>query len=102
MPKKLNSMSFKKNLSVRSIGWSAEETSFFYCKFLLFFKKSILFLDILSATGPDFSLMHDFFPTRTRAELKKKFKKEERTNIARINEVVIHGRRYLILEFFRL
>jgi hypothetical protein len=44
-------------------------------------------LDILSATGPDFGLMHDFIPTRTRAELKKKFKKEERTSIARVNEV---------------
>jgi hypothetical protein len=87
MPKKLNSMSFKKNLSVRSIGWSNEETDFFYCKLFCSLPVYCSLSDILSATGPDFSLMHDFFPTRTRAELKKKFKKEERTNIARVNEV---------------
>lgn len=41
----------------------------------------------MSATGPDFGLMHEFMPTRTRAELKKKFKKEEKLDMNRINEV---------------
>jgi len=74
LPKKLNSLSYKKNLSARSTGWINEETELFYF--------------ILAATGPDFGLMHDFFPTRTRAELKKKFKKEESVNMERVNETL--------------
>ena len=45
------------------------------------------FLVLLSATGCDFGLMHEFMTSRSRAELKKKFKKEERTNMSRVNEV---------------
>jgi len=72
IPKKLNSMSFKKTM--RSSSWSIMETDLFY--------------DVLAATGTDFGLMHEFLPTRSRAELKKKFNKEEKTNLKRINEVL--------------
>lgn len=33
IPKKLNSMSFKKNPVMRSTGWTIEETDLFYCEF---------------------------------------------------------------------
>jgi hypothetical protein len=70
MPKKLNSLSFKKNYS-RTTNWSVIETELFY--------------DILSATGTDFSLMQEYLPFKTRADLKKKFNKEEKVNMSRIN-----------------
>jgi hypothetical protein len=52
------------------------------------FSETDLFFRILSATGPDFSLMHDFFPTRTRAELKNKFNREQRINSKRLNDAL--------------
>jgi hypothetical protein len=87
MPKKLNSMSFKKNPVIRSTSWTSEETDVFYCMFFMFVSSNLFILVVLNATGPDFGLMHDFIPTRSRAELKKKFKKEERVNADRVNEV---------------
>jgi hypothetical protein len=38
--------------------------------------------------------MHEFMPTRTRAELKKKFKKEEKLDMDRINEVGLTTSQY--------
>ncbi|CAD5210180.1 unnamed protein product [Bursaphelenchus xylophilus] len=73
MPKKLNSMSFRKKIQ-RSSAWTDLETDMFY--------------NVLSATGPDFGLMHEFIPCRTRAELKKKFSKEERENSWRVDETL--------------
>ncbi|CAD5206913.1 unnamed protein product [Bursaphelenchus okinawaensis] len=73
MPKKLNSLSFRKKAN-RSTNWSILETDLFY--------------QVLSATGPDFGLMHEFIPHRTRAELKRKYTKEERENEWRIDHTV--------------
>jgi len=64
-------MSFRKNR--RSTVWTSTETDMFY--------------EVLAATGTDFYLMHDFIKTRSRAELKKKFNREERIDRERINEV---------------
>lgn len=46
-----------------------------------------IFLEVLAATGTDFTLMHEFLPTRTRAEIKKKFNREEKIDPERINLV---------------
>ncbi|XP_028399629.1 uncharacterized protein LOC114523022 [Dendronephthya gigantea] len=46
--------------------WGKEETLYFY--------------EVLSQIGTDFSLMAKLFPKRNRTALKKKFKREERTN----------------------
>ncbi|MCP9260020.1 AP-1 complex subunit gamma-1 [Dirofilaria immitis] len=72
--KKLNSMSFRKRPFCRGNPWSELETDLFY--------------DILRATGPDFGLMHEFFPSRTRLELKAKYNREERFNWARLNQAM--------------
>ena len=34
--------------------------------------------------------MHEFIPTRSRAELKRKFNREEKINETRINEVLVN------------
>jgi hypothetical protein len=47
-----------------------------------------VFLDVLAASGTDFGLMHEFIPMRSRAELKKKFNREEKANLRRVNEVI--------------
>uniref|UniRef100_A0AC34FV79 Myb-like domain-containing protein n=1 Tax=Panagrolaimus sp. ES5 TaxID=591445 RepID=A0AC34FV79_9BILA len=70
IPKKLNSLSFKRNYS-RATNWSEIETELFY--------------EVLSSTGTDFSLMQEYLPFKTRADLKKKFNKEEKVNLKRIN-----------------
>uniref|UniRef100_A0A0R3S1H1 SANT domain-containing protein n=1 Tax=Elaeophora elaphi TaxID=1147741 RepID=A0A0R3S1H1_9BILA len=72
--KKLNSMSFRKRPFCRGSPWSELETDLFY--------------DILRATGPDFGLMHEFFPSRTRLELKAKYNREERFNWTRLNQAM--------------
>jgi len=72
MPKKLNSMSFRK--CRRTALWTVIETDLFY--------------EVLSATGTDFGLMHEFIPTRSRAELKKKFNREEKLDEERVNEIL--------------
>ncbi|EJW87505.1 hypothetical protein WUBG_01582 [Wuchereria bancrofti] len=72
--KKLNSMSFRKRPFCRGNPWSELETDLFY--------------DILRATGPDFGLMHEFFPSRTRVELKAKYNREERFNWTRLNQAM--------------
>uniref|UniRef100_A0A914Z1S3 Myb-like domain-containing protein n=1 Tax=Panagrolaimus superbus TaxID=310955 RepID=A0A914Z1S3_9BILA len=70
IPKKLNSLSFKRNYS-RTTNWSEIETALFY--------------EVLSSTGTDFSLMQEYLPFKTRTDIKKKFNKEEKVNLARIN-----------------
>uniref|UniRef100_A0A8R1Y7V9 SANT domain-containing protein n=1 Tax=Onchocerca volvulus TaxID=6282 RepID=A0A8R1Y7V9_ONCVO len=72
--KKLNSMSFRKRPFCRGNPWSELETDLFY--------------DILRATGPDFGLMHEFFPSRTRLELKAKYNREERFNWTRLSQAM--------------
>uniref|UniRef100_A0A0N5CCC5 Myb_DNA-bind_7 domain-containing protein n=1 Tax=Strongyloides papillosus TaxID=174720 RepID=A0A0N5CCC5_STREA len=67
LPRKITSLSFRKNKVIRrSYAWTPEETDLFY--------------EILQATGPDFTLMHQFFPTKARAELKAKYNREEKVN----------------------
>ncbi|VDN18388.1 unnamed protein product [Gongylonema pulchrum] len=74
MNKKLSSLSFRKRPMYRGNPWNDLETDLFY--------------DILRATGPDFGLMHEFFPSRTRVELKAKYNREERFNWDRLNQVL--------------
>uniref|UniRef100_A0A915B7A9 Myb-like domain-containing protein n=1 Tax=Parascaris univalens TaxID=6257 RepID=A0A915B7A9_PARUN len=72
--RRVTSASFRKKAWRKGTPWSDLETDLFY--------------DILRATGPDFGIMHEFFPSRTRAELKTKFNKEERTNWARLKKTM--------------
>ncbi|KAJ1350618.1 hypothetical protein KIN20_006448 [Parelaphostrongylus tenuis] len=72
--RKVTSLSFRKRAYRKSITWTEKETELFY--------------EILRCTGPDFGLMHEFYPTRARHELKSKFNREERTNWAKLKEVL--------------
>lgn len=72
--RKTTSMSFRKTAWRKGSPWTALETDLFY--------------EILSATGPDFGLMHEFFPSRARSELKSKFNREERLNWNRVNNAL--------------
>ncbi|RZF44634.1 hypothetical protein LSTR_LSTR000586 [Laodelphax striatellus] len=56
--------------------WSAEET-------LLFYKA-------LNDIGADFSMMERLFPSRTRRDLKLKFKKEEKSNLSLVDKAMTH------------
>lgn len=47
---------------------------------LYYFTETLRFYRALNTIGTDFSLMQSIFPERTRHDLKRKFKKEERTN----------------------
>uniref|UniRef100_A0A914CX71 Transcription factor TFIIIB component B'' Myb domain-containing protein n=1 Tax=Acrobeloides nanus TaxID=290746 RepID=A0A914CX71_9BILA len=69
--RKLTSSSFRKRPFNR-IMWTKTETDMFY--------------DVLGAVGTDFGLMHDYIPTRTRAQIKAKFNAEEKFNRQRIDE----------------
>lgn len=68
--RKISSLSFRKSALRKGSPWTDLETELFYL--------------ILRATGPDFGLMHEFFPSRSRNELKSKFNREERTNWDRL------------------
>ena len=46
------------------------------------------FSEILRCTGPDFSLMHEYFPARARCELKSKYNREERSNWNKLKDVM--------------
>lgn len=58
----------------RTADWADEETVRFY--------------RALAALGTDFMIMEQLFPGRTRQDLKKKFKKEERLNGAQIDKAL--------------
>jgi hypothetical protein len=69
-PYKLTSMSFRtKNHTAK---WTADETRKFYKAIEIF--------------GADFSLIAQLFPTRNRDQIKNKFRKEEKTNIQKVDE----------------
>ncbi|CAJ0573882.1 unnamed protein product, partial [Mesorhabditis spiculigera] len=68
------SMSFRARNWKKGAAWSDKETD--------------LFFEILRHTGPDFGLMHEFFPTRARNELKSKYNREEKTNWARVDQAL--------------
>nr|CDJ97500.1 Hypothetical protein CBG12854 [Haemonchus contortus] len=72
--RKITSLSFRNRLWRKGTSWTEKETELFY--------------EILRCTGPDFGLMHEFFPTRARNELKTKFNREERSNWAKLKEVM--------------
>ncbi|ETN76391.1 Myb-like DNA-binding domain protein [Necator americanus] len=72
--RKVTSLSFRNRMWRKGTAWTEKETELFY--------------EILRCTGPDFGLMHEFFPTRARNELKSKFNREERTNWERLKEVM--------------
>lgn len=46
-----------------------------------------MYSEILRATGPDFGLMHEFFPMRARSELKSKYNREEKLNWNKLKTV---------------
>uniref|UniRef100_A0AC35TZP3 HMG box domain-containing protein n=1 Tax=Rhabditophanes sp. KR3021 TaxID=114890 RepID=A0AC35TZP3_9BILA len=72
LPRKITSLSFRKNKVLRrSVTWTDEETDLFY--------------EILQATGPDFTLMNQFCPSRARAEYKAKYNREEKYHWDKIN-----------------
>lgn len=68
----------------RTKDWSPEETIKFYRS--------------LQAVGTDFSVMLQLFPNRTRRDLKLKFKKEEKHNMALINKALLHPKEFNIEE----
>lgn len=65
--------SFRKQPTRRKI-WTATQTARFY--------------RALSVCGTDFTLMATFFPSRTRQELKNKFKREERQNRELVDKTI--------------
>lgn len=73
----------------RSKEWTASETLRFY--------------NALNTIGTDFMLMCDLFPSRTRKELKSKFKKEEKLNRNLIDKALTNPKQFdmddLIKEF---
>ncbi|KAM9841639.1 uncharacterized protein ACBR49_015071 [Aulostomus maculatus] len=75
--------SFRKG--IHSKPWSSEETDMFFLA--------------ISMVGTDFSMICQLFPHRARAEIKNKFKKEERENTWRIDKA-FRERRKLDIEYF--
>lgn len=69
-PYKLTSMSFRTRNNTAK--WTPEETKKFYKAIEIF--------------GADFSLIAKLFPTRNRDQIKNKFNKEEKVNVAKMNE----------------
>jgi transcription factor TFIIIB component B'' len=61
-----------------SQGWSKLETDLFY--------------EVLGGTGTDFALMNDYITDRTRLELKKKFRHEQKTDSERVSQVGVAAR----------
>ncbi|KAG4067568.1 hypothetical protein HA402_005340 [Bradysia odoriphaga] len=60
--------------------------------------ETIKFYRCLHSVGTDFSLMLMLFPNRSRRDLKLKFKKEEKTNLALINKALLHPKEFNIDE----
>ncbi|KAF8570182.1 hypothetical protein P879_01676 [Paragonimus westermani] len=57
-------------------------------------RETVRFYRALSTIGPDFYLMTTMFPNRTRTELKRKFKRESRTNPYLVNQTLRSRRSY--------
>ncbi|VDN50051.1 unnamed protein product [Dracunculus medinensis] len=87
--KKISSMSFRKKAWRRGTPWNDLETDLFY-DLIRYIILLISYFEpiILRATGTDFTLMHEFFPSRARSELKSKFNREERTNWRRLSHAL--------------
>ncbi|KAK6022301.1 hypothetical protein OSTOST_12008, partial [Ostertagia ostertagi] len=87
--RKVTSLSFRNRLWRKGTTWTEKETELFYG--ILSTVLGLLmerYSEILRCTGPDFGLMHEFFPTRARNELKTKFNREERNNWEKLKEVM--------------
>ena len=69
---RINAASFRKRSA--NGRWNEEDTNKFYT--------------LLRQFGTDFELISNIFPGRNRKQIKNKFKKEEKTNPARINEAL--------------
>ncbi|KAK6020962.1 hypothetical protein OSTOST_13376, partial [Ostertagia ostertagi] len=85
--RKVTSLSFRNRLWRKGTTWTEKETELFYG--ILSTVLGLLmerYSEILRCTGPDFGLMHEFFPTRARNELKTKFNREERNNWEKLKE----------------
>lgn len=54
------------------------------------FSETLNFYKALNTVGSDFELMKSIFPNRSRANLKSKFKKEEKLNGDLIDKVMSH------------
>ncbi|CAI4228906.1 unnamed protein product [Auanema sp. JU1783] len=74
LSRKVTSLSFRNRLWRKGTAWTKKEDELFY--------------ELLRCTGTDFGLMHQFFPSRARNELKSKFNREERTNWEKMKEVM--------------
>ncbi|OQR76611.1 hypothetical protein BIW11_07669 [Tropilaelaps mercedesae] len=74
-PGKTKYDSFKRK-KTKKCTWTTRETSKFY--------------RALSICGTDFTLMTQFFPTRSRQDLKNKFKREEKSNAALVDKAIHH------------
>lgn len=59
-------------------------------------EETIKFYRALQTIGTDFSVMLELFPNRSRRDLKLKFKKEERQNMALINKALMHPKEFNI------
>uniref|UniRef100_U5EM50 Putative neuroproteinsis n=1 Tax=Corethrella appendiculata TaxID=1370023 RepID=U5EM50_9DIPT len=60
--------------------------------------ETIRFYKCLHTIGTDFSMMLQLFPNRTRRDLKLKFKKEEKINLALVNKALLQPRDFNIDE----
>ncbi|KAK0423954.1 hypothetical protein QR680_008427 [Steinernema hermaphroditum] len=72
--KKISSTSFRKRVWRKGTPWTEQETEMFY--------------ELIQSVGTDFGLMHQFFPTRARSELKAKYNFEKRRNADRLDMVL--------------
>lgn len=94
MTRKVTSMSFRTRAWRKGTVWSEKETELFYGKISYRFLPLLCLIffctEILRCTGPDFGLMHEFFPTRARNELKSKYNREERANWDKLKEVRVN------------
>ncbi|TKR96783.1 hypothetical protein L596_010755 [Steinernema carpocapsae] len=72
--KKISSTSFRKRVWRKGTPWTEQETEMFY--------------ELIQTVGTDFGLMHQFFPTRARGELKAKYNFEKRRNTTRLDNVL--------------
>ena len=51
--------------------------------------RRMLFVTPCRIVGTDFALMHTLMPWRTRTELKNKFKREEKYNLAKVSDCLV-------------
>lgn len=82
----INSYSF--SAKERPERWTDDETNMFF--------------SALSVWGTDFNLIAHMFPSRTRHQIKTKFKYEERKNSAKVQMYLVHRRKVNIKEYAKI